>query len=118
MYFILTGLDLLDSLESIPVKREALIEYIYSNQCLSKHSSDENSSNGINYGFLGGPYLGFQNQDHSTLKSLEKNPYYTGNLVYTFPALCCLIMLGDDLSRVDRKGISKLMKKLQLDNGW
>ena len=118
LYFVLTGLDLLESLDSVAIDKEAIIEYIYANQCINRDSPDDKSNDKINYGFLGGPFLGFTNKDEYKIEDLEKNPYYTGNLVYTFPALCCLIMLGDDLSRVDKKGISKLLKKLQLENGW
>jgi len=47
----------------------------------------------------------------------ENNIHYSGNLIYTFPALCCLIMLDDDLSRVDKSSIISGLKTLQLNNG-
>ena len=74
----------------------------------------------MSFGFLGGPYLGFtiEHQDKNKLSFDAQNPHYSGNLVYTFPALCCLLMLGDDLSRVNKKAITKGMRLLQLENGW
>ena len=45
-------------------------------------------------------------------------PFYNGHIAMTYVALNCLLILGDDLSRVDKDGIVNGLKALQLDNGW
>jgi geranylgeranyl transferase type-1 subunit beta len=105
----------LKSLDEANLDREKLIKFIYALQCSPKPNSTEKDAD-IHFGFLGSPYLGFtcdSNQD----EKLADNIYFTGNLVYTFPALCSLLMLGDDLSKVNKKGISKWLSLLQLSSG-
>ena len=103
-------------MDKLDIPKQQIIDYIYSQQCTAFSQKNENS-----FGFLGGPYLGFtlnEENPSETLSWNENNIHYTGNLVYTFPALCCLIMLDDDLSRVDKSSIINGLKTLQLDNGW
>ncbi len=112
----MTGLDILDSLDKLDIPRQQIIDYIYSQQCTKFSQQNEKS-----FGFQGGPYLGFTLNPENPNENLTfdvTNIHFTGNLVYTFPALCCLIMLGDDLSRVDKPSIIKGLKTLQLENGW
>lgn len=109
---------MIDALGEDDIPKKEIIEFIYSNQCTSNTSSEEKSSADTNFGFFGGPYLGFDSYQPEEDAIDKQNPYYTGNLVYTFPALCCLIMLGDDLSRVNKSAIIKGLKLLQEENGW
>ena len=44
-------------------------------------------------------------------------PYEEGHIAMTYTALCCLLILGDDLSRVNKKAIVAGLKAVQLDNG-
>lgn len=112
LYFVLTGLEILDGLDQIDTDKQNIIDFIYNQQFIA---SKENSNA---FGFLGGPFLGFtKHQDSEQIQNLDENIHYSGNLVYTFPALCTLIMLEDDLSKVNKQNIIKGMKKLQLENG-
>lgn len=45
------------------------------------------------------------------------NMYDCGNLAMTYCALSSLLILGDDLNRVDRNAIIKGLKDHQLDDG-
>jgi len=44
-------------------------------------------------------------------------PYDTSHIAMTYTALACLLILGDDLSRVNRPAVLAGVKKLQLPNG-
>lgn len=59
-----------------------------------------------NFGFRGSPANGLNNN------------YDFGHLAMTYSALGSLLVLGDDLSRVNRKNIRDNMGQLQLENGW
>jgi len=43
--------------------------------------------------------------------------YDTANMAMTYTALCCLLILGDDLSRVEKKSIISSFKYLQQPDG-
>ena len=45
------------------------------------------------------------------------NKYEDGHIAMTYTALCCLLILGDDLSRVNRTAIINGLKSVQLENG-
>jgi len=85
--FCIGALDLLDT----PTKPEA-VEWIYNQQKQSP-----------NAGFRAGP-------------GLEK-AYDVAHLTMTYTALQALLILGDDLSRVDKHGIVKWIKSLQTPEG-
>ena len=55
----------------------------------------------------------------SVLKGVQSNTnkYEAGHIAMTYTALCCLIILGDDLSRVNRKAVISGLKSVQLENG-
>ena len=44
-------------------------------------------------------------------------PYDTSHITMTYTALACLLILGDDLSRVNREAVLAGVRKLQLPNG-
>jgi geranylgeranyl transferase type-1 subunit beta len=111
-------LDLIDGVNELEIPKLKLIEYIYSNQCQPVSDLEDCSSFKHNFGFFGGPYLGFDSFQNSDVDINRENIFYTGNLVYTFPALCCLLILGDDLKKVNKSAIVNGMKLLQNENGW
>ena len=47
----------------------------------------------------------------------EQILYDSGHVAMTYTALCSLIILGDDLSRVDKQAIAYGLKNLQLQDG-
>jgi len=49
--------------------------------------------------------------------SISSHPLDTGHITMTYAALNCLLILGDDLTRLNRRGILAGVKALQLPNG-
>lgn len=47
----------------------------------------------------------------------DLNKYEDGHIAMTYTALCCLLILGDDLSRVNKKAVIDGLKSVQLKNG-
>ena len=70
----------------------------------------------IRSGFRGGPWMGISGEN-SMLPEGFLWQYDGGHLAMTYTALACLIILGDDLSRVKREEIVLGMKYLQLKDG-
>lgn len=102
LFFTLSGLDLLNALdESVPDK-QALIDWIYSQQV--KPNSETLYGN-----------AGFR--ACSTMASEGDSEWDYGNLASTYCALSILLILGDDLSRVDKNSIVNGLKALQNSEG-
>lgn len=103
-YFAISGLDILNALDSINEERKKhIIEWIYSLQIVN----DEE----LVSGFQGSSTI-------NTIHNKDKNALYKWNhLAGTYCALCSLVILGDDLSQVNRKSIAKSLKTLQLPDG-
>ena len=53
----------------------------------------------------------------STTSLLQHNTTLHGEVLVSYTALCTLRTLGDDLSRVDRRGIVRALSRLQLSDG-
>mmetsp|Transcript_2360 Transcript_2360/g.6854 ORF Transcript_2360/g.6854 Transcript_2360/m.6854 type:complete len:402 (+) Transcript_2360:54-1259(+) len=152
-HFALHSLDLLgvlddeDLMEQLEIRKDEIVDWIYSLQVLpsspsaddddddenKKKTSNENEEHDLG-GFKGGSFLGGPHQVLSTEKvtadictesdgSRYKCLPYQGfeydhcHVAMTYTALCSLAALGDDLSRFDRSGAIQSLKKLQLDDG-
>ncbi|KAI8325539.1 terpenoid cyclases/Protein prenyltransferase [Martensiomyces pterosporus] len=104
----LVGLAALGQLEAlIPEKeRQEMIEWIYEQQI----PRNESKSNTAYCGFRGGTLFG----PHSVSEYVPAN---SANLAATYSALCSLLLLGDDLSRVDKRAIVEAMPHLQQESG-
>jgi geranylgeranyl transferase type-1 subunit beta len=103
--------------EEIYLNKDEIIEWIYQLQTLPvKHkgsgssSSSDNESRFVGGGFKGSNYLGPTNSSSCSL-------YDHSHLAMTYVALCTLIALGDDLSRVKRTAILDTLKGLQKEDG-
>lgn len=107
-YFAVSGLDLLNALDTIESKQR-IIEWIYSLQVLP--NSDR--SNLDRCGFKGSHATGCKrdNLDDSASK------FNCGHIAMTYTALATLIILDDDLSRVDRYAVMQGLKALQQESG-
>lgn len=95
-FFAICGLDVLDSLSSIPDEmKQNIIDWVYSHQVVPKEN--------------GRPCGGFQGSSTLNTKNTDPNcglnDYKWGHLAMTYTGLAILITLGDDLSRVNRKVI-------------
>ncbi|KAJ1840721.1 geranylgeranyl transferase type-1 subunit beta, partial [Coemansia sp. RSA 2708] len=100
----LVGLATLGRLEdTLPEKRRAeMVEWIYAQQI-------PNGRGGYG-GFRGGSLFGPHDR-------CEYEPANSGNLAATYSALCSLLLLGDDLSRVDKQAVVGAIRSLQQESG-
>ncbi|XP_077200448.1 geranylgeranyl transferase type-1 subunit beta isoform X4 [Paroedura picta] len=108
-FFALSGLDMLDSLGV--VNKEDIIEWIYSLQVLPT----EDRSNLHRCGFRGSSYLGMP--FNPSKGPGVSHPYDSGHIAMTYTGLCCLVILGDDLSRVNKEACLAGLRALQLEDG-
>ncbi|XP_055554565.1 geranylgeranyl transferase type-1 subunit beta isoform X2 [Falco cherrug] len=108
-FFALSGLDMLDSLDV--VNKDDIIEWIYSLQVLPT----EDRSNLNRCGFRGSSYLGMPFNPSKGLGIFH--PYDSGHIAMTYTGLSCLVILGDDLSRVNKDAILAGLRALQLEDG-
>ncbi|KAL7828429.1 hypothetical protein SRHO_G00320630 [Serrasalmus rhombeus] len=109
VFFALSGLDVLDALDV--VDKPSLIEWIYSLQVIPT----EDQSNLGRCGFRGSSHIGVP---YNTSKGPgSPHPYDSGHVAMTYTGLACLIILGDDLSRVNKGACLAGLKALQLEDG-
>eukprot|EP00584_Thalassiosira_punctigera_P009989 CAMPEP_0172538250 /NCGR_PEP_ID=MMETSP1067-20121228/9674_1 /TAXON_ID=265564 ORGANISM="Thalassiosira punctigera, Strain Tpunct2005C2" /NCGR_SAMPLE_ID=MMETSP1067 /ASSEMBLY_ACC=CAM_ASM_000444 /LENGTH=483 /DNA_ID=CAMNT_0013323707 /DNA_START=72 /DNA_END=1523 /DNA_ORIENTATION=+ len=124
--------------------REEIIEWIYGLQTLptlvkSRESDDGGESSStttfagyVGGGFKGGTYLGplpnasesgnyvetGEDDDwQSSTVEEEYHPYDHSHLAMTYVAICTLLALGDDLSRIHKTAILQTLKSLQKEDG-
>ncbi|XP_022238442.1 geranylgeranyl transferase type-1 subunit beta-like [Limulus polyphemus] len=109
-FFAISGLDLLDAIDAIKDEKEKIIEWIYSYQVLP----DKIESNRSRCGFRGSSAVG---APPSMGKPENAHPYDSGHIAMTYSALSTLLVLGDDLSRVDKKAIIQGVEALQQPDG-
>lgn len=111
-FFSVSGLDILNSLDSISDKeKHNIIEWIYSLQILNEEGSQiiYFTHTCIYFHHILELVSGFQG---STTFNTEENknsigPYKWNHIAYTYCALLILVILGDDLSRVHKKELIK-----------
>lgn len=97
-YFAISGLDILDSLnEFSDEEKNSAIDWIYKLQV---------SEAGPKSGFLA-----------STILPKDASEYINGHLAMTYTGLASLLILGDDLSRVDRKSLIEGIRACQNPDG-
>lgn len=121
LFFLLHGLAMTLSAENKTLeeclnksedKCALLVDWIYSLQVPSSKSNPEC----LNVGFVTGPWMGYP-FDPSGTRIPENTTYLRTHLTGTCNALLCLKLLGDDFSRVDRKGIIAGLKHHQQPSG-
>jgi len=98
LYFCVSGLDLLDLLGEVDTA--AIIRYIYSLQ----------SALHDNGGFYGYPPVHIDSEEQDRCNNQP-------HIANTYVALAMLIILGDDLHRVNRRAIAASLQKWQLPDG-
>ncbi|RWS28199.1 geranylgeranyl transferase type-1 subunit beta-like protein [Leptotrombidium deliense] len=96
-FFIISSFDLLKSIELLDNEKEAIIDWIYSLQITP-------SLDVAKCGFRGSP-------------ANVNDPYDFGHLTMIYSALASLIILGDDLRRIDKHSLVNVIKHLQLEDG-
>ncbi|CAD5115920.1 DgyrCDS4851 [Dimorphilus gyrociliatus] len=104
-FFGISGLELLDSLDLVK-EQKGVIEWIYSLQILPNSTR----TNLEKCGFVGSHLYG----DRHLLQTFKES---TSHITMTFSALLSLIILGDDLERIDKDAIATGVAALQLEDG-
>lgn len=107
LYFVLIGLDILDNLDSLTIEhKKEIIEWVYRLQLTPNKNCPEHKC-----GFMGS----------TTVINLKDHPgcemYCESNVAMTYMALCILITLGDDLSRVNKVAVLQGVGSLQKPDG-
>lgn len=106
-YFAVSGLDLLHALYTIEEDRNDIIEWIYSLQVVP----DSDGSNLARCGFRGSLANGVSGAGS------ERSEFDGSHIAMTYTALATLVILGDDLSRVDKRGVTAGLRALQQKTG-
>lgn len=113
LFFAVSGLDLLGALDSISQEeKRAIVDWIYSQQVLP--DKDCPGSAFDLGGFRGASFLGIP-FDPSKRRAGVNND--CSHVAMTYTALATLLILGDDLSRVNREAVLQGIRKLQLEDG-
>jgi len=105
-FFAISGLDLLDKLDVIADVRTEIFDWLYKCLVISEDSQTQHWS-----GFRG-----------STALKLGEEPGPShvldhGHIAMTYTALASLVILGDDLSRLNRPALLAGVRALQLEDG-
>eukprot|EP00117_Sycon_ciliatum_P019351 scpid54811/ scgid17568/ Geranylgeranyl transferase type-1 subunit beta; Geranylgeranyl transferase type I subunit beta; Type I protein geranyl-geranyltransferase subunit beta len=116
-YFALSALDLLGNLHKAyrsDTERQQLIDWIYSYQVLP--DKDEPSSNFRQCGFRGSSANGVPFNTSQADQS-DGCWYDCSHIAATYASLAMLVILGDDLSRVNRQAVLAGVGAQQLKDG-
>ncbi|KAG7259189.1 hypothetical protein CRUP_001710 [Coryphaenoides rupestris] len=92
------------------LQKDNMIEWIYSLQVLPT----EDGSNMERCGFRGSSHIGLP---YSSKGPGTAHPYDSGHIAMTYTGLASLLLLGDDLGRVDKRACLVGLKALQLEDG-
>jgi len=111
LFFAISGLDLLNALDEVENRRSEIIDWMYSLQVLPKESGNDSCK----CGFHGSSFLGYKYDKQGSFTAEEI--YEGSHIAMTYTALLTLVILGDDLKRVNKKAIISSLKSLQLENG-
>lgn len=111
-YFVINSLDVLGQLQHIKDK-QATINWIYSLQVVPNPAAPE--ENAQNFGFRGSPFFGAAFDP--SCKGGPVREHDQGHLAMDYCALSLLAVLGDDLSRVNKKALLQGVRRLQQPDG-
>lgn len=123
----------------IVIPRDAIVNWIYGLQALPVLANDNDDSCNYDYddhtkdksiiqeggGFRGGTYLGpvvLSSDDSNNYEPPQQQQCYIHSydhthLAMTYCALCTLLALNDDLSRINRTGILQTLQSMQHSDG-
>lgn len=118
LYFSLSALDTMGAVDEVLKKlrltRQNYIDWIYAQQVLP----DQKTTNMDRCGFRGSPHMGVPfDPEYSRVSDHTEYPMDEGHIAQTYVSLCCLLILGDDLSKVNKKGIIGALRGLQKKDG-
>jgi len=114
LYFALTALDILGAVDVLSKDvKQGLIEFLYT---LQVHP-EPGTGNVERCGFRGGTYIGVPFASCGEAVDHKEWVWDEGHIAMTYCALCCLVILDDDLSRVNKQAIIGALRTLQQPNG-
>ena len=120
-FFALSGLDLLDNLALIKKYQADYIDWIYQFQITSNSDGEGLERCGFRGSLSATHFLckpDKENQENCEVKgSKSSHPLDTSHITMTYAAINSLLILEDNLERLNRKGILAGVKALQLSNG-
>jgi geranylgeranyl transferase type-1 subunit beta len=109
-YFAISGLDVLDRLDLLEDQKDEIIEWLYLNLICPTPGEDPGPEVLRLCGFRGSPALRLGTHPPS-------HQYDHGHVAMTYTALASLVILGDDLARVNRPAVLAGVRALQLPDG-
>ncbi|KAI1726745.1 prenyltransferase and squalene oxidase repeat domain-containing protein [Ditylenchus destructor] len=112
LFFLLSSLDVLDRLNSALTEesKQDIIKFLYDLQIGS------NSGLPLDVSGFCGSLCHVENSKSE--QSTDPDSYYDcAHIAQTYTALCCLLVLGDDLKRVDTRAILSGVSRCQKDDG-
>lgn len=104
-YFAVSGLDVLGRLHVIDNMRDDIVNWVYNNLINCDIDNEHRC------GFRGSSTFKLEPGDKPT----HKHDFQ--HIAMTYTALAILVILGDDLSRIDKENIAKGLRSLQLPDG-
>ena len=113
-YFAVSGLDLLDRLDLVRDQLPAITGWLYSCLVSPRPGHTEHLSPALlaQCGFRGSPAFKLP-----SCSNLPSHAWDHGHIAMTYTALSSLLVLGDDLGRVDRVALAAGIRALQLPDG-
>ncbi|KAK3926954.1 Geranylgeranyl transferase type-1 subunit beta [Frankliniella fusca] len=112
-FFAVSGLDLLDELDQLtPEKKDHIREWVYHLLVQAKNSDGEDVV--ARSGFQGASTLILPPATGTVCHSV---PYACGHVSMTYTGLGTLLILGDDLSRINRKVVAAGVRACQQPDG-
>lgn len=108
-FFAVSGLDVLNALDDINDLKESICDWIYSLQVLPTKDGNMEKC-----GFQGTNAFSIL-VDNEIVPCNEK--FANGHLAMTYTGLAALVILGDDLSRVNRTAVIRGVRALQQKDG-
>lgn len=112
IYFIVSSLDVMGELDRIPNK-QSIVDFVYSCQVLPDRDNPDGTLQ--NCGFRGSPFFG--NPFNPTCAPTHQKVHDQHHIAMTYTALIILRILGDDFSKVNKKGVVEGLKQLQQPDG-
>jgi len=104
-YFAVSGLDVLGRLDDIDNMRDDIINWVYNN-LINCDNDDKNRC-----GFRGSSTFKLESGDH------PGHTHDFSHVAMTYTALAILVILGDDLSSINKENVAKGLRSLQLPDG-
>lgn len=116
-FFAISGLDVLGCPEFLDQNKAQLIDWIYRLQILPDAQDEGMIRCGFRGSLAAARTIGETDATGVSQGSISTHPLDTSHITMTYAAINTLLILGDDLTRLNRQGVLAGVKALQLPNG-